>query len=57
MRSAIQQANTHVIFVPDVGKLGGGMWLRGANQLVMWVLCNEKTIRQHFTLHVTTLET
>ena len=63
--SAIHQAMTHLIFVPEVGKLGvrnlgklgGGMWLQGANQLVLWVFYNEKIIQEHFILHVTTLET
>jgi hypothetical protein len=27
--------------------------MRGANQLVLWVLYNEKIIRQHIILHVT----
>ena len=27
MRSAIHRAMTRLIFVPEVGKLGGGMWL------------------------------
>ena len=43
IKSAIHQAMTHLIFVPNVenlgggnlGKLGGGMWLRGARQLVL----------------------
>jgi hypothetical protein len=54
-----------LIFVPKVGKLGdgklgkleSGMWLRGADQLVLWVFYNEQTIHQHLILHVTTLET
>ena len=29
-------------FVPKVGKLGGNMWLRGADQLVLWVFYNER---------------
>ena len=28
-------------FVPEAGKLGGIMWLRGADQLVLWVFYNE----------------
>jgi hypothetical protein len=57
MRSTIHRAMTHLIFMLEVGKSGGGMWLRGANQLVLCVFYNEITIWQHFTLHVTTLET
>ena len=38
------------------GKLGGNMWLRGADQLVLWVSYNEKLVQQHFSLPVTTLE-
>ena len=65
MRSAFNQAMTHLIFVPKVGKteginlgkLGGGMWLWGADQLVMWEFIDEKPIRQQFILHMTTLET
>ena len=64
MRNAIHQAMTHLIFVPKVGKLGGGnlgklggnMSLWSADQLVLWVLYNEKAIWQLFILHVTTLE-
>ena len=45
IRSVINQDMTHLIFEREVGKLrggdlcklGGGMWLRGANQLVLWV--------------------
>jgi hypothetical protein len=65
MMGAIHQAMTCLIFVPKVGKLGdgklgkleSGMWLRGADQLVLWVFYNEQTIHQHLILHVTTLET
>ena len=57
MRSAIHRIMTCLIFLHEVGKLGGNMWVWGANQLVLWVFYNEKTIRQHFILHVTTLET
>ena len=57
VRSAIHQAMTHLIFVAKPGKLGGGMWLWGADELVLRELCNEKPILQHFILHVTILET
>ena len=50
MRSAIHWAMTHLIFVPEVDKLGGGnlgklggdMWMWGANQIILWVSYNEK---------------
>ena len=32
IRSDIHQAMTHLIFVCEVGKLGGNIWLWGANQ-------------------------
>jgi len=40
----------------NLGKLEGGMWLWGDNKFVLWVLYNEKLVRQYFILHVTTLE-
>ena len=65
MRSAIYRAMTRLICVIEVGilrsgnlgKLGGNMWLGCGNQLVVWVLYNDQTIRQHFILLVTTLKT
>ena len=57
IKSVIHWAMTRLIFVFEVGKLGGNIWLGGANQLVLWIFYNEKTIRQHFILQVTTLET
>ena len=44
MRRAFHQAMSHLIFVPKVGKLGGNMWLSSVDQLVTWVLYNERTI-------------
>ena len=38
IRSAIQWARTCLIFVHKVGKLGGGMWMWGADQLVVSIL-------------------
>ena len=32
----------------NLGKLGGSMWLRGTDHLVLWVVHNEKTNWQHF---------
>ena len=54
-----------LIFVPKVGTLGGGnlgklrggIWVRGGDQLILWAFYNEKKIRQKFILLVTTLET
>ena len=57
MRSVVHRAMTCLIVVPEVGKLGGCMWLWVANQLVLWVFYNGKTLRQHFILLMTTLET
>ena len=57
IRSAIDQAMTQLIFVGKVGKLGGDMWLWGADQLVSHVFHNKKLVQQHFILLVTTLET
>ena len=65
IRSTIHRAMTHLIFVSKVGKfkgnnlgkLEGGMWLRGVDQLVQWVFYDEKAIWQHFIFHVITLET
>ena len=50
MRSATHRAMTCLNFVPKVGELrdgnlnilGGGMWLWGADQLVLWEFYNEK---------------
>jgi hypothetical protein len=42
MRSAIHLAMTRLFFVIGVGKLGGGMWLLGAEPLGLWVSCNDK---------------
>ena len=36
IRSATLRALTHLNFVGEVAKLGGGMWLWGADQLVLW---------------------
>ena len=33
---------TCIIFVLKVSKEGGGMWLLGADQLVLWAFYNEK---------------
>jgi hypothetical protein len=44
-------------FVGRVGKFGGGIWLWGVDQLVLWIFYNEKLIRQYIMLRVTTLET
>jgi hypothetical protein len=41
-RSAIHLAMTHLLFVVGVGKLGGGMWLWGAEPLGLWVSYNDK---------------
>jgi hypothetical protein len=41
----------------NLGKLRGGMWLQGANQLVLWEFYNEKIVQQQFIVHATTLET
>jgi hypothetical protein len=65
IKSVAHWALTCLIFVGKVvktrgnnlGKLGGSMWLWGANQLVLWVSYNEKLAQQHFILLVTTLET
>ena len=57
IKCAIHQALTLLIFVQEVGKLRCDMRLWGANQLVFWVFYNEKSIWQHFILHVTTLVT
>jgi hypothetical protein len=48
---------TCLIFVGEVGELGGNMWLQGADQLVSWVFYNEKPIQQHLILPGTTLKT
>ena len=61
MKSAIHQAMTRFFFMSEIGKLGsdnlgelgGNMWLWGANQLVLCVFYDGKTISQHFILHVT----
>ena len=39
-----------LILVPEVGKLGGGMCLRGTDQLVLWVIYNEKNNSATFYL-------
>ena len=52
MRSAIHWAMTTLIFVPEVGKLGGGMWLWGANQLVLWVFYYERK-KESVTIYLT----
>jgi hypothetical protein len=65
IRSVVHRAMTCLIFLGEVGKLGGnnfselggGMWLWGAGQLVLWVFYNKKPIRQHSILSMTTLET
>ena len=57
IRSDTHQFMTHLIFMSEVGKLGGGMWLWGAYQLVLWVFYNGKLIQQQFLLPMTTLET
>ena len=52
-------------FVGEVGKLGGNnldklggdMWLWGADQFVLYVFYIEKPIRQQLIIPVTTLET
>ena len=41
----------------NLGKLGGAMWLWGVHQLVLWIFCSKKPVRQHFILPVATLET
>lgn len=40
----------------NLGKSRGGMWLQGANQLVLWLFYNETPIQRHVILHVTTLK-
>ena len=50
MRSAIYRAMTRLNFVPDVGKLGGNMWLRGVDQLTLWIFYNEKSNSSTFNL-------
>ena len=54
--SATHGAKTCLIFVGNLCKLGGNMWLWGDDQFVLWVLYNEKLVRQYFILHVATLE-
>jgi hypothetical protein len=44
MMSAIHQVMTQLILVSEVDKLGGGMWLWGADQLVLWAFYNEKQL-------------
>ena len=51
IRSAIHRVMVCLIFVGEVGILGGNMWLWGADQLVSWVLYNEKSI--HWTSYLT----
>ena len=41
-RIVVHRAITCLFFVDEVDKLGGGMWLSGSNQLVLWVFYNEK---------------
>ena len=56
MRNAIHWAMTRLIFVPKEGtlgggnldKLGGGMWLRGVDQLILWQVGNNLA-----TIHLT----
>ena len=58
MRSVIHQVMTRLIVVYEVSKLGGNMWLRGTNGLVLWVFYNYNTsMWQHCILHVVTSET
>ena len=38
MRSAIYQAMTHLIFVSEVGNLGGGMWVRCRPTCIVGIL-------------------
>ena len=40
--SDIHRVMTRFIFVCEVGRLGGIMWLWGADQLVLWIFNNEK---------------
>ena len=55
-RSTIHRVMTRLIFVGEVGKWGGNMWLWGAKKLVLWVFYNEKPIWQLRILPLTTLE-
>ena len=55
-RSTIHRVMTCLIFVGEVGKWGGNMWLWGAKKLVLWVFYNEKPIWQLRILPLTTLE-
>lgn len=48
---------TLLVFASYVEKLGGNMWPQGADKFVFWVFYNEKLAWQHFSLHVTTIET
>lgn len=57
IRSAIHGAMTRLSFVGVVGRLGGGMWLQGVDQLVSWYAIMKSLVWQHFTSPVTTLET
>ena len=57
IRDAIHQSMTLLVFASYVEKLGGNMWPQGADKFVFWVFYNEKLAWQHFSLHVTTIET
>ena len=50
IRSAIHEVMARLIFVPKVGKSRDNMWLRGADQLVLWVFHNAKNNSATFYL-------
>jgi hypothetical protein len=57
IRSAIHQAMTCLIFVHEVGKLGGGIGCEVSTNLYYGYSMIKETIQQHYILPMTTLGT
>ena len=51
IRRVIYRAMTHLDFVHEVGKLGGGMWLWGANQLTVYCGYTIKEPFQQYSMY------